>query len=234
MVEDWLALPGDVAAEKTAAEDAAFDAVSESYAVPALAAPGRAEVVAVMGGRAAFAKAWRTLTKRQRLFLLALQRARFKHFTAVAATNRVIASDPACEDRTKLGVGTPSRWARDNEDYRLVLAALKADAMAQVTSREDLVLRAHRIAELAEEGEPVFGSDRDGDGQKIIGYEKKLDTALRANEQLMKATKVLGADAPVGLGGTGPALVIQVIQRDGALVDVTPKGVTIDLPGPSA
>lgn len=175
--------------------------------------------------REEFANAWASLKPRQKMYLRALQQTGFSQTKALKILEE--------SDGERINRGVATRWAKQNANFAFVLEALKIETARQVTTREDLLMRAHRIAEQAEEGEPVFGADRETGLAQVIGYEKKLDTALRANEQLMKATKVLGGDVVNPFGaGTGPALVIQVVGGDGSVKDVTPKGVTIDMPVP--
>lgn len=224
---DWLAIPEqDNEPEKI--PDTATDLVGDIETPPAVSSGALVASSRVDADRREFARAWRCLTLRQRAYLRALQRNGFRHQAALKIANNATAGT----DERKISWYTPARWAREDHEYRKVLAAIKSDAVAHVITKDDLLLRAHNIAELAMDGEEVFGVDKDNGGYKVIGHEKKLDTALRANEQLMKATKVLGGEERGQNGTVGPALVIQVVQRDGALVDVTPKGVTIDLPRP--
>jgi len=245
--EDWLALPGE---EQGAAEKNSEPQLSVAVVTPAppaplptsqlLVAPKLSEGALVATEkysteRRAFLRAWELLTLRQRAYLRAMQKNAFRHPVALKVVNATLppGTDSRGRKEHKLQWQTPSRWARTDENYRLVMATLKAEAVAQTVTRDDLLIRANNIAELALEGEPVYGVNRKDGGHEIIGHEKKLDTALRANEQLAKMTKVLGGDDNRGAGGgNGPALVIQVIQQGGKVVDVTPRGVTIDLPAP--
>lgn len=237
-MEDWLLLPGEQPAEKTELPEKPDEILGVPTNLPegmpvVLDPPEISEQALELAqkkseARVAYGKAWSKLTARQKVFLRAMQQTGFR----VSAATKIVNELP---DRFgKFNGKTAHRWARENEHYRLVLEAMKAEVAKQVTSRDDLLLRAHRIAEQAEDGEPVFGYNKDRGGHEVIGYEKKLDTALRANEQLMKATKVLGNDnqGNANNSGQGPALVIQVVQKGGGVIDVTPSNVTIDLPVP--
>lgn len=206
--------------------------VADHFAPPAVSE--RALVVGKerSAERAAYARAWDSLSARQKVYLRALQQTGFNRARALKVLNEAIRLDPFIIDTrrmyaTRVSSSTASRWAKDSESYKFVLAALKAEAAVQVTSRDDLLLRAHRAAEYAEEEQPILYQ-----GEHTGFTERKPDVMLRANEQLMKATKVLGDDSRGPVGGSGPTLLIQVIQKDGGTVDVTPRGVTIDLPAP--
>lgn len=235
MIADWLALPGEeqlfLVQEQPAAQKIPElpDLLHDLDTPPTVSSGALVASSRVSAERAEFARAWRCLTRRQRAYIRALQRNNFRHPAALKIANNATAG----EGERKIQWSTPSRWARDDHEYKVVLAAVKSDAAAHVVTRDDLLLRAHRIAELAEDGEPVYGVDRAEGGMKLLGHERKLDTALRANEQIAKITKVLGGEERGNGGAVGPALIIQVVQRDGGLVDATPKGVTIDLPVPS-
>lgn len=237
-MDDWLSLPGDpppvVAAKKKKIRNTAVVEAPAREGVPVVLEPPEVSEQALelakqkSEAREAFTRAWSKLRPRQKVFLRALQQTGF----SVSRAAKIASELPS--NFGTFNVKTAHRWARADENYKYILAAMKAEAAQQVTSREDLLLRAHRIAEIAEEGDEVYGADKVNGGYKVIGYERKLDTALRANEQLMKATKVIGSGEQnnANNSGNGPALVIQVVQKDGGVIDVTPDHVTIDLPRP--
>jgi len=164
-------------------------------------------------------KAWNALSARQQKFLVQLKACRFN------------VSD-ACRVQAKAGEplhrATANRWADSDENYSFVLKVMRAIARDRVIDPDKLLMRADEIAEKALEPVPILFQ-----GRPTGFFEHKLDTALKANEQLMKTQKMLGNDDD-GRGRVteGPALIIQVVQRDGGVIDVTPRGVTIDLPGP--
>lgn len=221
---DWLALPGDepaVSPEKFEPVDPMMPAVSETALV---VAKRRSEE------REAYTRAWNALTQRQQVFLRALQQTGFSTARARKVLNEVIHLDgsPATRKKLRISDACVHRWARQDADYRLVLAALKSETVVQVSSRDDLLLRAHRAAEYAEDEQPILHQ-----GQDTGFRERNVGDMLRANEQLMKATKVLGSDDNRVQVAIGPALIVQVVQGDGSVKDVTPRGVVVDLPLPA-
>lgn len=241
MTPDWLALPGEESlpikeqpAEKNS-EPLFPIALQEgvdlkgAFAVPVVSETAMVVAKQRVAERNAFASAWRALTPRQKIYLRALQQTGFSHARALKVLREAVSLEPSIRGvKPSVQRQTPSRWGRTSEDYKIVLAAMKAEAAVQVISRDDLLLRAHRAAEYAEEEQPILYQ-----GANTGFTERKPDVMLRANEQLMKATKVLGGDESRGpVGGSGPTLLIQVIQKEGGTVDVTPRGVTIDLPAP--
>ena len=217
---DWLAIPEqDKEPEKT-------------FAAPVVSERALAVARERTEERAKFLQAWATLTTRQQVYLRALQQTGFSSSRALAVLNEAIRLDPRIggsrHKHMRLNRGSVSRWARENPHYKTVLATLKAEAAVQVTSRDDLLLRAHRAAEYAEAEQPILHQ-----GQDTGFRERNIGEMLKANEQLMKATKVLGSDDNRVQVAVGPALVVQVVQGDGSIKDVTPRGVVVDLPRPA-
>jgi hypothetical protein len=162
--------------------------------------------------RAIFVRAWRKLSQEQRQYLRKLEQHNFSR-------NKTLG------ELVGLKRGTVLRWHK-LPAFKDAFEALKKSTAEFATSRDELLLRAHRAAEYAEEEQPVLYQGED------TGFrERALGEMIRANEQLMKATKVIGSDAPSAIG-TGPALLIQVVQQGGGVIDVTSNGVAVDLPVP--
>jgi hypothetical protein len=166
-----------------------------------------------------FEKQLHLLDQRQRIFLALLRQ---NHFN-IRKTTRLLEGTPDAVSRL-----TVRNWEAIPA-YALALKIATSLSTTAIVKKERLLLRADEIAEEALEPKAILHK-----GLPTGFYENQPDVALRANEQLMKTQKMLGNDdAPVG-GIVGPALVIQVVQRDGAIIDVKPRGVTIDLPPPDA
>lgn len=222
MIDDYLALPGDPPAEKTAEPEKAFAVVPADEFAGDIDEPPKVSETALLAASEAekqFDLAYHLLSQKQRRFIKDLRNMNFNRKQAVKIYNRGFPT-------SKTSVEGVATWMR-NPNFKLVVETLRRDKVEDVTHRDELLLRAHRAAQYAETPQPVLYQGADS------GFrERNLGDMIRANEQLMKATKVLGADVVLGGGGTGPALVIQVVQRDGALIDVTPQRVPVELPAP--
>lgn len=167
--------------------------------------------------RTSLAVGLRECTERQKLYLRALVQYEFNSALAIKAMR-------ATGDR--LDRSTVERWLRTNEVFIRTYHAIKADARAQVVDKDKLIMNAEAIRVLALKPKPILFK-----GQDTGFKEQNLDTALRANELLMKTQKMLGNDQETQTTGTGPALIIQIVQGENKVVDVS-SGVTIDLPSP--
>lgn len=195
--EDWLALPDDGAAEKNPdsygwetrttqqviREREAAEAVVEEVTknLPAtIAAPALPTPPIDAGTRAAMLdQAWKKLDKRQKSFLTLLRENKFNE----RATIRLLSLTSEKISRT-----TVRRW-HESVHYVFVLQVMKTvDAGASI-DRERLLLRAEEIAEESLAPTPILYQ-----GAPTGFYENHKDTALRANEQLMKAAGMLKGD----------------------------------------
>lgn len=160
---------------------------------------------------------WNGLGQQKQVYLKLLRENNFN----VRKTVRLLAGTPDSVSRA-----AARNWTHD-ADFAFVLKVMTTTEVGDVVKKERLLLRANEIAEEALEPRPILHK-----GRATGYYETKPDIALRANEQLMKTQKMLGNDdAPTG-GYSGPALIIQVVQRDGSVIDMSPRGVTVDLPAP--
>lgn len=229
MMMDWLALPGDEVAEKTvepASTDKTYSVQGAEQFAPPVVRPIEDDEApievqpeqppAVMSERNAIIdRVWRALTKWQRAYLDALEENDFNS----AATLRSLGDDAP-------GRATVSRWKRE-PDFSFILKVRKTTRAAELLEKNSLVLEAGHIREAALKPKPILHQ-----GVPTGHYENKPDIALRANEQLAKLGGHLkGDDGPTQ--AQGPALLIQVVQAGGQIVDITPRGVTIDLPAPN-
>ncbi len=166
------------------------------------------------------------LTKIQREWLLAFQHNRLN----VRRTARALGRDH--------GKSTSHRnWMRE-PDYSTVVRIWQAEAGQEALDRDRLLARQDDIVEtlltpkpVLHEGIAVFDPRRPG--ENAILEEVEAGAASRANEVLMKAAGLLkDKELEVNIGLVGPALNIQVMQPDGGVKDVTPRGVEIALPEP--
>lgn len=124
-----------------------------------------------------FANSWSSLDEEQRVFLLLLKEKRYN----IAATCRTYVSS----GRT-FSIGIYRRWLSDDADFVFVLKVMKSVAVRESVNKERLLLRAEEIADEALEPTPILHK-----GLPTGFYENHKDVALRANEQLMKATGLL-------------------------------------------
>lgn len=163
--------------------------------------------------------AWAGLRGKQQQYLQAL---RFHSFNK-AATLRALEHSGDSVNRA-----TIHRWTQEDEDFKLVLLAMKAVAREEVVDPDSLLLQANHIAEEALKPKPILHK-----GEATGFFEQNLGDALRATELVMKTQKMLGNDQEEKVfGGRSLTLVVQVVQPDGALKDVTPTGVVIDIAQP--
>lgn len=164
-------------------------------------------------------RAWDSLTPRQQYFLDAFRRNGFSERGTVRALAGTMHS---------VALTTVKNWKHNSKDYAFILKVISAIQRDDIIDRDRLLVRADEIAEQALEPKPILYK-----GRPTGFYENQLDTALRANEQLMKTQKMLGGEQE-GSVQQGPALIIQVIQpQNGNIIDVTP-GVKVALPEPVA
>lgn len=119
---------------------------------------------------------WARLLPIQQLFLSLLK----QNHLNVRKTVRAIEASGRRFSRS-----TERQW-RTEDDYGFVLKTITAVSVGDVIKKERLLLRADEIAEEALEPKPILHK-----GLPTGFYENQPDTALRANEQLMKATGLL-------------------------------------------
>lgn len=219
--EDWLTLPGD---EKPAASKALkvfagmvsyLRTVQELNGEPPKETALDNAPATISDRNHLIERAWNGLSPMQRMYLEEYERQGCNHNATMRALGDR-APNPA----------TVTSWKR-LQDFAFVLKVRRTAQAAELLDKNGIVTAAGAIREAALEPKPILYQG------VPTGYtEHQPDVALRANEQLAKLGGHLKQEDG-GQMGQGPALIIQVVQRDGAIVDVTPKGVTIDLPGPS-
>lgn len=120
---------------------------------------------------------WNRLEPRKQVYLKTLKECGFN----VRKTIRMLENTPDAVSRTTVNF----RWSQD-DNFAFVLKVITATAVGDVIKKERLLLRADEIADEALEPKPILHK-----GLPTGFYENQPDTALRANEQLMKATGLL-------------------------------------------
>lgn len=121
--------------------------------------------------------AWHRLEQRQQVFLKLLKQNNFN----VRKTIRMLAG--TVDSVARVTVNTS--WYQQ-DDFAFVLKVMTNTAVGDVVKKERLLLRADEIAEESLEPTPILHK-----GLPTGFYENHKDVALRANEQLMKATGLL-------------------------------------------
>lgn len=106
----------------------------------------------------------------------------------------------------------------------------RAEVGEDALNRDRLLARQDDIVETLLTPKPVLHQGADTGFREV-----DAGAASRANETLMKAAGMLkDKDLEINVGMVGPSLVIQVVQPTGALIDVSPKFVDVNLPEPQA
>lgn len=203
--EDWL--EGAVTATSTESADTAPIEVS-TLTLPAVPDERNALI----------SQAWGELTDLQRFYLEVAEHNRFVY--AATARSKEWTGLVPCPARFSV-----RRWMKQPA-FKLMMNVMKASAANEALSKDDIIVHAAAIREKALTPKPILYQGDPTGFTEIQG-----DVALRANEQLAKLGGHLKQE-DVAQGQQGPALLVQIIQKEGQVVDVTPRGVTIDLPGP--
>jgi len=192
---------------------------------PALPAP--AELPVEPRARLALLEeCWQRLTPKQRAFLTAFRENRLN----ASRTSRALYGH-------RDGRSAHINWLHER-DYGTVVRIWQGAAGQEALDKDRLLARQDDIVEtlltpkpVLHQGLPVFDPKRPGE----ILEEVEAGGASRANEVLMKAAGLLkDKELDVSIGIIGPTLSIQVMQPDGVVKDVTPRGVEIALPEPEA
>lgn len=182
--DDWLDEPeaqyvGVIEAAENARRVAALAEVrdaQETAVVPVVKADTELPVDAKKQSQL-LTECWNRLTQQQQVYLKLLKQNGFN----VRKTVRKMEGTPDNVSRTTVNF----RWAVE-DDFAFVLKVMTTTAVGEVVKKERLLLRADEIAEEALEPKPILHKGLP------TGYEENHpDTALRANEQLMKATGLL-------------------------------------------
>lgn len=213
---DWMGEQAE--GDWLAGTDVVPSAGEESDAPVEVDAP---PVPAVQSERnALIAQAWSELTKAQQVWFRWAQKHHFNHSATARAMARV--QNIALEAPTRQ---TISRWRRQAA-FKFIEGILKAADANEALSKNNVVLTAAQVLEAALTPKPILFKGEDTGFREIQG-----DIALRANEQLAKIGGHMKQEDAV-IGAQGPALLVQIIQGEGKVVDVAPRGTVIDLPPP--
>lgn len=168
--------------------------------------------------RAKFVAYWGGLTEHQRVFLNTWRECRFNRNRAL----RVLAGTSHTSSKT-----TVYRWQED-PGFTYVAELLRSASVEEILSREYLAARQEDIVETLLEPKPVLHQ-----GFATGYFEVEAGAAGKANETLLKLGGHLkDKEIDVNVGLVGPSFVIQVVQRDGSVIDATPRGVPVSLPEP--
>lgn len=160
---------------------------------------------------------WSKLSHTQQLFLTAWKENRYN----ARAASDALGGHP--------GRKAHNRWMADS-DYATIVRIWRGIAADGAVDRDRLLARHDDIVETLLTPKPILYQ-----GSETGHTEVEAGAAARANETLMKAAGILkDKEVDVNVGIVGPEFIIQVMQPDGAILDATPRGVTIDLPPPEA
>lgn len=210
--EDWLDI-GDTGSRALVPLDKPADA-----GVPGLPVQAIDQATTTLERRAQFLTAWAALTPQQQVFLNTWREQRFNMRAAI----RVLANTPLATSKT-----TVCRWSADPM-FELARTTLRAASVEEILNRDNLAARQDDIVETALTPKPILYQG------EHTGYEEvEVGVASRANEVLLKLGGHLkDRDLEVNVGIVGPSFQIQVVQPTGNVIDVTPRGVTVELPEP--
>ena len=162
-----------------------------------------------------FLRLWMHLDERKRTFLLTWQECNY--------------SERAAAKKLKDTTQTYRRWANNCEAYRVCRKILRDTAMAEALDKGRLVIENKKIVGLALAKKPILYQ-----GQPTGFFERDLGTALRGNEQLMRAGGHLKEEKQETSYAHGPALVIQVLATDGSVqIAQVNNGIEVRPPTPS-
>lgn len=160
-------------------------------------------------------QAWAELDEKQKVFI---REAEARNFNITATVREMSPYGPS-----RMLV---SRWKHQPAFaliWKLRLHAHTVEALA----KDGIVASAAHIRDQALKPKPILFQ-----GSPTGFEEHNLGEALRANEQLARLGGHMKNEETV-IVNQGPGLVIQVMQKDGQVIDVTPRGVVIDLPHPA-
>jgi len=170
--------------------------------------------------RGQFVACWQGLSENQRVFLNTWRDCRFNLSKAV----RVLTGTKYSTTRT-----TVHRWVED-PSYAFVRDLLRSASVEEILNRDYLAARQEDIVETLLTPKPILHQ-----GFATGHYEVEAGAAGKANEVLLKLGGHLkDREVDVNVGIVGPSFVIQVVQPDSSVIDVTPRGVPIALPEPEA
>lgn len=213
--EDWLNEPAHD--YPVAKPDADLKPASTDLALP-LAEGMLDKAIAAGERRGQFIAAWGLLTEQQRMYLNTWRECRFNG----AKTLRVLTD---VRGISKTGV---IKWA-DLPAFRLALTMMRQASVEEILHHDYLVARQEDIVETLLTPQPILHQ-----GFATGHFEVQAAAAGKANETLLKLGGHLKEDKQdINVGIVGPSFTIQVMQNDGSVKDVTPRGVTVQLPEPA-
>lgn len=186
------------------------------------AVPIGAELIALATDAAAkqqqFVKAWEGLLVKQRIYLNKWRECRFNE----RRTLRELTGSPY-----RVSKSTVQKWGRDRK-YERVRKILQEASVEEILSRNNLVIRQDDIVETLLTPKPILYQ-----GEHTGFEEIDAGAAGRANEVLLKVGGHLkDKEIDLSVDIIGPQFTIQVVQRDGSVIDATPRGVPVQLPEP--
>lgn len=212
--DDWLNEPAPDYPVAKPDEGVPADAQLPGLSEDSLTAAAESKV-----RRAQFVLAWDSLSDSQRVFLNTWRECRFN----TNRTLRVLAGTQHGYSKTSV-----QRWV-DSPQYALCKETLRGASISEILSRDYLAARHEDIAETALTPTPILHQ-----GVATGHFEADLGVAAKANETLMKLGGHLkDREVDLNIGIIGPSLVIQVVQKDGGVKDITPRGVMVELPEPA-
>jgi hypothetical protein len=172
---------------------------------------------------------WGRLSPAQRTFLAAWRECRFNARAANRAVHGVSYTNTS-----------HTKWSQE-PDYSTVMRVWRAMAADSALDKDRLLTRQDDIVETLLTPKPVLHQGvmvpdtRIGARAGDVLEEVEAGAASRANEVLMKAAGLLkDKELEVNIGLIGPSLNIQVVQPNGEVKNVTPRGVTVEMPEPTA
>lgn len=213
--DDWLNEPAHD--YPVAKPDADLAPATTEMALP-LSESALEKAVAAGERRGQFIAAWGLLTEQQRMYLNTWRECRFNG----AKTLRVLAD---VRGISKTGV---LKWA-DLPAFRLALTMMRSASVEEILHHDYLVARQEDIVETLLTPQPILHQ-----GFQTGHFEVQAAAAGKANETLLKLGGHLKEDKQdINVGIVGPSFTIQVMQSDGVVKDITPRGVAVQLPQPA-
>ena len=214
--DDWLNEPAPDYPVAKPEEGKPADATQPGLPVSETAL---AAAVSAQEKRTQFVTAWSQLTEHQKIWLNTWRESRFNN----ARTMRVLQGTAVPASKTTL-----SRW-RESPGFEYVEKMLRSASVEEILSRDYLTARHEDIVETAMTPTPILHQ-----GVATGHFEVELGVAQKANETLLKLGGHLKEDKQdLSIGIVGPSFTILVQQQDGAVKDITPRGVPIELPQPA-
>ena len=214
--DDWLNEPAPDYPVAKPEEGEPADATQPGLPVSETAL---AAAVSAQEKRTQFVTAWSQLTEHQKIWLNTWRESRFNN----ARTMRVLQGTAVPASKTTL-----SRW-RESPGFEFVEKMLRSASVEEILSRDYLAARHEDIVETAMTPTPILHQ-----GVATGHFAVEVGVAQKANETLLKLGGHLkDKDIDLNIGIVGPSLVIQVVQPDGGVKDIAPRGVTVELPQPA-